>query len=69
MITPTGQGAYTPNMRVADAARISRGVHEGWQFMENLMGTPLIPNWNSVTSANPGILDMLKKAVEEENKS
>ena len=37
-------------------------------FMENPMGTPLIPNWNRVTSAIPGILAMLKKAVDEDNK-
>ncbi len=37
-------------------------------FMEDPMSTPLIPNWNRVTSAIPGILDMLKKAVEEDNK-
>ena len=37
-------------------------------FMENPMGTPLIPNWNRVTSAIPGILDMLRKAVEEDSK-
>jgi glucosyl-3-phosphoglycerate synthase len=36
-------------------------------FMENPMGTPLIPNWNRVISAIPGILDMLKKAVDEDN--
>ena len=37
-------------------------------FMQNPMGTPLIPNWNRVTSAVPGILDMLKKAVDEDNR-
>jgi glucosyl-3-phosphoglycerate synthase len=37
-------------------------------FMENPMGTPLIPNWNRVTSAIPGILDMLKKAVDADNR-
>jgi glucosyl-3-phosphoglycerate synthase len=37
-------------------------------FMENPMGSPLIPNWNRVTSAVPGILEMLKKAVDEDNK-
>ena len=37
-------------------------------FMQNPLGTPLIPNWNRVTSAIPGILDMLKKAVDEDNK-
>lgn len=36
-------------------------------FSENPMGTPLIPNWNRVTAAIPGILDMLEKAVEEDN--
>jgi glucosyl-3-phosphoglycerate synthase len=37
-------------------------------FMENPMGAPLIPNWNRVTSAIPGILKMLRKAVDEDNK-
>jgi len=37
-------------------------------FMENPMGTPLIPNWNRVISAIPGIFDMLKVAVEEDSK-
>lgn len=37
-------------------------------FMENPMGTPLIPNWSRVTSAIPGILGMLMKAVDEDNK-
>lgn len=37
-------------------------------FMETPLGTPLIPNWSRVTSAIPGILDMLKKAVEEDNR-
>lgn len=37
-------------------------------FMEKPLGTPLIPNWNRVTSAIPDILEMLKRAVEEDNK-
>lgn len=37
-------------------------------FMDDPMGTPLIPNWSRVTSAIPGILDMLKKAVDEDNR-
>ncbi|MDD5057339.1 MAG: glycosyl transferase [Sideroxydans sp.] len=37
-------------------------------FMESPMGTPLIPNWNRVVAAIPDILDMLKMAVEEDNK-
>lgn len=37
-------------------------------YTEDPMKTPLIPNWNRVTSAIPGILDMLKTAVDEDNK-
>ncbi|MGA8148869.1 MAG: glycosyl transferase [Gallionellaceae bacterium] len=37
-------------------------------FMENPMGTPLIPNWNRVNSAIPDIFEMLKAAVEADNK-
>ncbi len=37
-------------------------------YSEDPMGAPLIPNWNRVTSAIPGILDMVKAAVEEDNK-
>jgi glucosyl-3-phosphoglycerate synthase len=37
-------------------------------FMENPMDSPLIPNWNRMTSAIPGILDMLKKSVDEDNR-
>jgi glucosyl-3-phosphoglycerate synthase len=36
--------------------------------MEDPLGTPPISNWNRVTSAIPEILDMLKSAVEEDNK-
>ncbi|HLB05799.1 MAG TPA: glycosyl transferase, partial [Thermodesulfobacteriota bacterium] len=46
----------------------TRGITMAAQtFMENPMGTPLIPNWNRVTSAIPGILEMLKKAVDADN--
>jgi glucosyl-3-phosphoglycerate synthase len=37
-------------------------------YMENPMGTPLIPNWSRVTSAIPDILNMLRRAVDEDNK-
>jgi glucosyl-3-phosphoglycerate synthase len=37
-------------------------------FMENPMGTPLIPNWNRVVSAIPDIFEMLTIAVEEDSK-
>jgi glucosyl-3-phosphoglycerate synthase len=37
-------------------------------FMENPLGTPLIPNWNRVTSAIPSILGMLLSAVDEDNR-
>ena len=36
-------------------------------YSENPMAAPLIPNWNRVTSAIPGILDMLKNAVDADN--
>jgi glucosyl-3-phosphoglycerate synthase len=36
-------------------------------YMENPMSTPLIPNWNRVTSAIPDIFDMLKTAVAEDS--
>jgi glucosyl-3-phosphoglycerate synthase len=36
--------------------------------MENPMTTPLIPNWNRVTTAIPGIFEMLRMAVDEDNK-
>jgi glucosyl-3-phosphoglycerate synthase len=39
------------------------------EFLESPMGTPLIPNWNRVTSAIPGILDMLRLAVDEDMKT
>ncbi|OGW36201.1 MAG: glycosyl transferase [Nitrospirae bacterium GWD2_57_9] len=37
-------------------------------FLDDPFGTPLIPNWNRVISAIPGIVDMLKKAVDEDNR-
>jgi len=37
-------------------------------FMENPLGTPLIPNWNRVISAIPSILGMLLAAVDEDNR-
>jgi glucosyl-3-phosphoglycerate synthase len=37
------------------------------KFMENPLGAPLIPNWNRVTSAIPGIFDMIRKAVDADN--
>src|SRR3990172_6663813 len=49
----------------AFASAINRAAEA---FMGKPMGTPLIPNWNRVTSAVPGILDMLKKAVDEDNR-
>jgi glucosyl-3-phosphoglycerate synthase len=37
-------------------------------FVENPMGNPLIPNWNRVTAAIPDIFEMLRLAVDEDNK-
>jgi glucosyl-3-phosphoglycerate synthase len=39
----------------------------GEEFMANPLYSPLIPNWNRVTSAIPDFLDRLKSLVEEEN--
>ena len=36
--------------------------------LEDPLGTPLISNWNRVTSAIPDILEKLQAAVEEDNK-
>jgi glucosyl-3-phosphoglycerate synthase len=36
-------------------------------FVEDPLGSPLIPNWNRVTSAIPDILDQLRMAVDEDN--
>jgi glucosyl-3-phosphoglycerate synthase len=36
--------------------------------LEDPLGTPLISNWNRVTSAIPDFLDKLKAAVEEDNR-
>ncbi len=37
-------------------------------FLQNPMGTPLIPNWNRVLSAVPGMSDMLAAAVDKDNR-
>lgn len=39
----------------------------GNEFRENPLYSPLIPNWNRVTSAIPDFLDKLYEVVEEEN--
>jgi glucosyl-3-phosphoglycerate synthase len=39
-------------------------VQAAQKFMDRPTGTPLIPNWNRVTAAVPGILDMMMAAVE-----
>jgi glucosyl-3-phosphoglycerate synthase len=36
--------------------------------LEDPLGTPLIPNWNRVTSAIPDFLEKLKAAVDEDNR-
>lgn len=47
------------------AKALSLGAHA---FLEDPLGTPLISNWNRVISAIPGITEMLKKAVDEDNR-
>lgn len=36
--------------------------------LDDPLGTPLIPNWNRVTSAIPDLLEKLRHAVEEDNR-
>jgi len=38
-------------------------------IIKNPLGPPLIPMWNRVMSAIPGVLDQLKNAVDEDNRS
>jgi len=38
-------------------------------FWDNPRSSPVIPNWNRVTSARPDFLDRLREAVELDNKS
>ncbi len=40
----------------------------GREFMDNPLYSPLIPNWNRVTSAIPDFLSQLYEVVEEENR-
>ncbi|MCC6503694.1 MAG: glycosyl transferase [Deltaproteobacteria bacterium] len=37
-------------------------------LLENPLNTPLIPSWKRVSSAIPGVLDMLRAAVDEDNR-
>lgn len=37
--------------------------------IEDPLGTPLIPNWNRVTSAIPDFLDRLRAAVDDDNRA
>jgi glucosyl-3-phosphoglycerate synthase len=39
----------------------------GKEFMEDPLYSPLIPNWNRVTSAIPDFLEQLQEVVEDEN--
>ncbi|HHD11786.1 MAG TPA: glycosyl transferase [Deltaproteobacteria bacterium] len=53
--------------RAVDA--FTRGITIAAETIRNdPLGAPLIPNWNRVISAIPGILERLKEAVEEDNK-
>jgi len=38
------------------------------EFLQDPLGSSLIPNWSRVTAAVPDFLDQLKSAVEEDNK-
>jgi glucosyl-3-phosphoglycerate synthase len=48
----------------------ARAVHlAGEQFVDDPLDVALIPNWNRVTSAIPGILNEFYQAVEADNKN
>ncbi|MEW6409636.1 MAG: glycosyl transferase [Nitrospirota bacterium] len=53
----TAVEAFTRGIRIA-----------GQTIMEDPLGAPLIPSWSRVTSAIPDIPNMIKEAVEEDNK-
>jgi len=40
----------------------------GRDFLDNPLYSPLIPSWNRVTSAVPGLLERLRETVERENR-
>jgi glucosyl-3-phosphoglycerate synthase len=42
-------------------------IKAGEIFLDNPQETPFIPCWNRVTSAVPGVLEMIKEAVEQDN--
>lgn len=61
--------SYLTGMRRQRLEAFANAIKKAAQvFMENPMGTPLIPSWNRVISAIPGILETVKKAVEEDNR-
>lgn len=37
-------------------------------FIQDPLGTPLIPNWNRITAAMPDFLDRLREAVDEDSR-
>ncbi len=46
----------------------TRGIDKAADIIrENPLGAPLIPNWNRVISAVPGVLERLSKVVKDEN--
>jgi len=51
---------------VATFAEAIRKASE--QFLADPLGAPLIPNWNRVVSAIPGILDHIKAGVDADNR-
>ena len=46
----------------------ARGIRSAAKdYMEDPLGDPLIPNWNSVDSALPGFFDAFHEAVRLDN--
>ena len=58
---------HAEEVAVATFARSSRRPR--WQFLEDPLGLPLIPNWNRVVAAIPEFFDRLVDAVERDARS
>jgi glucosyl-3-phosphoglycerate synthase len=60
--------AFDYHLETVMAEAFTRAIQiAGQQFMDDPLYSPLIPSWNRVTSAIPGFLGKLKKAVDADN--
>lgn len=60
---------YDRHEEAAMVDAFTRSIMEAAKTIsESPLGAPMIPNWNRVISATPGILERLKAVIEEDNK-